>query len=207
MLDDSLVLKYALKYDELNLSQKERYEACLNDPDCSAKLKTEWVNRKQKHRQKLKENPDSDITAKFNERRKQEGQSIKALRESGSLDGFARKLGEQIASYKSELRKKIMKERVDPSLHSVLREQVTAFQQDAGELYYLREKIIEFSKGLILIEIDKPLRPEKIQELLSIQSICDNFIKKFANKYVNIGNTIRSIMDKLRQIAIGLLAG
>lgn len=187
---NQLISKYA--QDENLASAKERYDECMQDPDCAAKYRMDAAERQRKYLERQKAMPADTFKA----RQQIKSDVVKALRESGSIEGLAHTLGVQIATLKSELRKKLVRSGLDPITHKGFLE----FQKDAGEMYYLREKLQEFAKDLKFKEPGAPLSPNSADDLIEIKNILHSFIQKFGLKYKSITATMYKIQSKLNEL-------
>jgi hypothetical protein len=213
MIYDSLIVKFAEKYDENFMSwTKEEYENCMKDPECYSKYRQESANRGADYYERHKSDPNSAL----NIRKRQQEEAYKSMKQTGALDGLALILATKIKSIKSHivksLKNKIVSSETSGSLSlediaSVIERNPTykKFMQDANELYYLRDKTVEFAQTLKLVEPGKPLRPEESENLIKLKDLCDQMSTKFGNTYKTIVGAIQLIVDKLKTIAAGMI--
>jgi len=206
MIKDSALIKLAQKYDdfdaedELLVFDKEEYAKCMADPDCRARYTERAAARQRRRRERTKLDPTLDTARRERSYIEQDTAAKKVLRESGSLDGFAYKMGQQIADIKRRVKNNLEKRNETP-------ESSPAYQKimlDIGELLHLRNKIVEFAQTLRLVEPGKPLAPESVQQLLAVESLCQSYSNKFAH-YTGIVVTINEVLAKLKTIAVGLI--
>lgn len=207
MIDDSIIEKFAAKYEDEQFvwgDQEIHKKRMLEDPDYAAKINSEMADRQMKQRQKIRSNPDLDVSKRYYERERQHAEALRAERNSGTLDGFALKLKQQIADLNKNLKSKILRMRIDPATHPALKQEVEKFNQDRGELYYLRDKLKEFAQTLRPSDPGMPLVPTNIDHVLLIDDLCKDYLVRF-KRYGAICTTIQSVRDKLKEIAGGLV--
>ncbi len=187
---NQLIIKYA--QDENDATSRERYEKCMQDPDCAAKYRMDAAERQRQYQERQKALP-SDA---FKIRQQTKADALRLLKQSGSVEGLAAILGQQIATHKNELRKKFVRSGLDPASQQAYIE----FQKDAAEMYYLREKLQEFAKDLQFTTPGTPLSPKSTDDLDIIHEILKSFIHKFGAKYKAIGATMHKIQAKLNEL-------
>lgn len=214
MIDDKLIQKIASKYllaeDDVNWSlTKEEYDRCMQDPDCYSKYREDALKRWKKYHARQQENPSEA----WSERRKQFQNARTDMRNSGSLEGLASVFALKIQTVKSELIKKI-KARIEKNnlipesdrTPENLKKEIEnfpaykEFMQDSKDLYYLRDKMKEYSPvldGSLLEGAEKELGPTQIKMGKKLQELSHSMIRLYGDKYKSLVPVIEKVLSKL----------
>lgn len=200
MMDKSLIISLAQKYDENDMSM-EAYQKCMQDPDCRARYTENAAARKRQQRVRDRLDPTTETARRAREYEAKDTASRKVLKESGSLDGIAFRLRQQLANLKADAKKILIRKGVvnfekHPGYQQILR--------DIGELSHLQNKVMEFARSLQVVVPGQSLAPEKTTDLLNIDSIAKSYLQKFS-KYPSVSKTIYDILGKLKEMAGNLV--
>lgn len=209
MISKALLNKFILKYAFEDVNDvdakstkwtKEWYEACMADPDCYSKMRLEDNKRYNAYHERQRENPSEAFLA----RQKAKADALKALRESGSLHGIAKSMSNSLATYKSELRKAVIRkmktgtDTAEIAKHPLVKQ----WAPDSSEFYYLRDKIKELAEYIEIVEADKPLQLEDKQQLMNTINLCNSYLEKFKGKYPSILKHIVNAITKMNALAV-----
>lgn len=152
------------------------------------------AERQRRYYERQKANPSEAYTTRM----RGKGEALKEMKHSGALDGLLKVLGTQLATKKNEIRKKLIRDGVDPAIipqHLLIKK----FGEDATEIYAVRDSLAAFSKTLRFVGTEEPLVADKelISKYLLITEVAK---KKFSATYAHIGHTLHQIIEKLQAL-------
>lgn len=137
-------------------------------------------------------------SAPFIERERGAAEGIRGAKHSGSLDGLTILLGQQIATKKNEIRKKLIREGVRPE-EIQSHPAIMGYEADAVELYAVRDLLKKLATKLRFVETERPLAAD--QETISKFSILvRTTIGKFGRTYPAVSDTLQQIVAKLESL-------
>ncbi|CAB4196740.1 hypothetical protein UFOVP1290_260 [uncultured Caudovirales phage] len=195
MINNDILNKFYFKYcvaqdeNEVSESYKKRM---LEDPDFAAKQKERSAAAVKAYYARQKENP----SPQFTERLKGINEAARALRKSDSLEGLIRLLGEKIATYKHEIKKAGIKKNIDPT------RALEIYARDSADLYYLRDKLTEFTRGLNFTAPGLPLQTDSQSNIDDMLSLLNDMQNKYGQRYLAIGKMIPDILDKVSHVEV-----
>jgi hypothetical protein len=156
---------------------RRRYQEIMVDPDAATEYRMQSAERQRQFMERQK--------AYIDAKNKRLAEELHELKRTGSLEALTYILGVQLASKRSDLKKR------QP-------EALDQYNRDAGEIDYLRKKITEYLGGVPQKAKDASVYNK--HHIPSIMKIARSLLQKFGSIYPAMGRTLTAITNKLTEL-------